>query len=176
MFSYLSLWLTKIPVNLAKARTGVCYYPTGKEGEDLLNEVASRYVEGMKDMEGRKPGPSSILGKWEKKLGLVFKKDLQEFGWVTLLKRHYGFLHRCVSIKTRYRRRLQNSLQSRGNGMWSCHEVHVHWAEVRTRPHWPVKLHVRKLRTQIWRTFTLTQFLITDTLEQSSSPYWSLLP
>ncbi|XP_027014852.2 ADP-ribosylhydrolase ARH1-like [Tachysurus fulvidraco] len=35
---------------------------TGKEGEDLLHEVASRYVEGMKDMEGRKPGPSSILG------------------------------------------------------------------------------------------------------------------
>lgn len=36
---------------------------TGKEGEDLLHEVAYHYVEGMKDMEGRKPGPSSILGK-----------------------------------------------------------------------------------------------------------------
>ncbi|KAF7704963.1 hypothetical protein HF521_020249 [Silurus meridionalis] len=36
---------------------------TGKEGEDLLQEVASHYVKGMKDMEGRKPGPSSILGK-----------------------------------------------------------------------------------------------------------------
>ncbi|MBN3307655.1 ADPRH hydrolase, partial [Amia calva] len=35
---------------------------TGKEGEELLQEVAFRYVEGMKDMEGRKPGPSSILG------------------------------------------------------------------------------------------------------------------
>ncbi|XP_037546950.1 protein ADP-ribosylarginine hydrolase [Nematolebias whitei] len=35
---------------------------TGKTGEDLLHEVAARYVEGMKDMEGRKPGPSSILG------------------------------------------------------------------------------------------------------------------
>lgn len=35
---------------------------TGKGGEELLHEVAGRYVEGMKDMEGRKPGPSSILG------------------------------------------------------------------------------------------------------------------
>ncbi|XP_019740446.1 ADP-ribosylarginine hydrolase isoform X2 [Hippocampus comes] len=35
---------------------------TGKEGEELLHEVAARYVEGMKDMEGRKPGPSSIHG------------------------------------------------------------------------------------------------------------------
>ncbi|XP_028825688.1 ADP-ribosylarginine hydrolase isoform X1 [Denticeps clupeoides] len=35
---------------------------TGKEGEELLHEVASNYVEAMKDMEGRKPGPSSILG------------------------------------------------------------------------------------------------------------------
>jgi len=35
---------------------------TGKVGEELLHEVARRYVEGMKDMEGRKPGPSSILG------------------------------------------------------------------------------------------------------------------
>ncbi|XP_051968589.1 ADP-ribosylarginine hydrolase [Xyrauchen texanus] len=35
---------------------------TGKEGEELLHEVAFRYVEGMKDMDGRKPGPSSILG------------------------------------------------------------------------------------------------------------------
>uniref|UniRef100_A0A8C7WGZ5 ADP-ribosylarginine hydrolase n=1 Tax=Oncorhynchus mykiss TaxID=8022 RepID=A0A8C7WGZ5_ONCMY len=34
---------------------------TGKEGEELLQDVAARYVEGMKDMEGRKPGPSSIL-------------------------------------------------------------------------------------------------------------------
>uniref|UniRef100_A0A3P8Z6F0 ADP-ribosylarginine hydrolase n=1 Tax=Esox lucius TaxID=8010 RepID=A0A3P8Z6F0_ESOLU len=35
---------------------------TGKEGEELLQDVAARYVEGMKDMERRKPGPSSILG------------------------------------------------------------------------------------------------------------------
>lgn len=28
-----------------------------------MHEVAARYVEAMKDMEGRKPGPSSILGK-----------------------------------------------------------------------------------------------------------------
>ncbi|XP_057682517.1 ADP-ribosylarginine hydrolase isoform X1 [Corythoichthys intestinalis] len=35
---------------------------TGKKGEELLHEVAARYVEAMKDMEGRKPGPSSILG------------------------------------------------------------------------------------------------------------------
>lgn len=35
----------------------------GKVGEELLHEVAARYVEGMKDMEGRKPGPSSILGE-----------------------------------------------------------------------------------------------------------------
>ncbi|XP_067286497.1 ADP-ribosylarginine hydrolase isoform X1 [Pseudorasbora parva] len=35
---------------------------TGKEGEELLHEVALHYVEGMNDMEGRKPGPSSILG------------------------------------------------------------------------------------------------------------------
>ncbi|XP_049916766.1 inactive ADP-ribosyltransferase arh2-like [Epinephelus moara] len=35
---------------------------TGKTGEELMHEVAARYVEGMKDMDGRKPGPSSILG------------------------------------------------------------------------------------------------------------------
>ncbi|XP_069044468.1 NFATC2-interacting protein isoform X2 [Lepisosteus oculatus] len=35
---------------------------TGQEGEGLLQEVAFRYVEAMKDMEGRKPGPSSMLG------------------------------------------------------------------------------------------------------------------
>lgn len=40
-----------------------CLCVIGKEGEELLHEVAFRYVEGMKDMEGRKPGPSSILGK-----------------------------------------------------------------------------------------------------------------
>lgn len=37
--------------------------PPGKGGEELLHEVAARYVEGMKDMDGRKPGPSSILGE-----------------------------------------------------------------------------------------------------------------
>ncbi|KAF7659508.1 hypothetical protein LDENG_00296030 [Lucifuga dentata] len=35
---------------------------TGKEGEELLHEVAARYVEGMKDMDGRAPGPSSMCG------------------------------------------------------------------------------------------------------------------
>ncbi|XP_036402259.1 ADP-ribosylarginine hydrolase [Megalops cyprinoides] len=35
---------------------------SGKEGEELLQDVAFRYVEAMKDMEGRKPGPSSIWG------------------------------------------------------------------------------------------------------------------
>ncbi|XP_043942179.1 protein ADP-ribosylarginine hydrolase-like [Protopterus annectens] len=35
---------------------------TGKEKEDLYQELAVRYVEAMKDMEGRKPGPTSILG------------------------------------------------------------------------------------------------------------------
>lgn len=60
----LFLSLIKIPMIFAKAYIDNCYYLVGKEGEDLLHEVASRYVEGMKDMEGRKPGPSSILGKW----------------------------------------------------------------------------------------------------------------
>nr|XP_030143200.3 protein ADP-ribosylarginine hydrolase-like isoform X2 [Taeniopygia guttata] len=35
---------------------------TGLEGEALLQELARRYVAAMGDMEGRKPGPSSILG------------------------------------------------------------------------------------------------------------------
>ncbi|XP_053219724.1 ADP-ribosylhydrolase ARH1-like isoform X1 [Podarcis raffonei] len=35
---------------------------TGKEGEELFQELAKRYVEAMNDMEGRKPGPTSILG------------------------------------------------------------------------------------------------------------------
>ncbi|NXH38533.1 ADPRH hydrolase, partial [Dicaeum eximium] len=35
---------------------------TGLEGEPLLQELARRYVAAMGDMEGRKPGPSSILG------------------------------------------------------------------------------------------------------------------
>lgn len=34
----------------------------GKNGEPLFQELASCYVEAMKDMEGRKPGPTSILG------------------------------------------------------------------------------------------------------------------
>ncbi|NWS24722.1 ADPRH hydrolase, partial [Polioptila caerulea] len=34
---------------------------TGLEGEPLLQELARRYVAAMGDMEGRKPGPSSIL-------------------------------------------------------------------------------------------------------------------
>ncbi|NP_001088264.2 uncharacterized protein LOC495095 [Xenopus laevis] len=35
---------------------------TGKLQEDLYMELASRYVSAMSDMEGRKPGPTSILG------------------------------------------------------------------------------------------------------------------
>nr|XP_033802346.1 protein ADP-ribosylarginine hydrolase-like isoform X2 [Geotrypetes seraphini] len=35
---------------------------TGKRQESLWQDLASRYVEAMKDMEGRKPGPTSILG------------------------------------------------------------------------------------------------------------------
>ncbi|XP_063031949.1 ADP-ribosylhydrolase ARH1-like [Melospiza melodia melodia] len=35
---------------------------TGLEEEPLLQELAQRYVAAMGDMEGRKPGPSSILG------------------------------------------------------------------------------------------------------------------
>ncbi|PWA16694.1 hypothetical protein CCH79_00017497 [Gambusia affinis] len=42
---------------------------TGKTGEELLHEVAGRYVEAMKDMDGRKPGPSSILGVSQLKPG-----------------------------------------------------------------------------------------------------------
>ncbi|XP_068160909.1 ADP-ribosylarginine hydrolase [Antennarius striatus] len=43
---------------------------TGKEGEELLHDVAARYVEGMKDMEGRMPGPSSMLGVSQLKPGM----------------------------------------------------------------------------------------------------------
>ncbi|KYO25070.1 protein ADP-ribosylarginine hydrolase [Alligator mississippiensis] len=35
---------------------------TGLSGDALLQELARRYVEAMGDMEGRKPGPTSILG------------------------------------------------------------------------------------------------------------------
>ncbi|XP_064357200.1 ADP-ribosylhydrolase ARH1-like [Dromaius novaehollandiae] len=35
---------------------------TGLEGEALLQELARRYVAAMGDMEGRKPGPTSLLG------------------------------------------------------------------------------------------------------------------
>lgn len=35
----------------------------GKVGEELLHEVAARYVVGMTDMDGRAPGPSSIWGE-----------------------------------------------------------------------------------------------------------------
>ncbi|XP_070539701.1 ADP-ribosylhydrolase ARH1-like [Ptychodera flava] len=35
---------------------------TGKSGEDLFQELAGKYVECMNDMEGRKPGPTSMLG------------------------------------------------------------------------------------------------------------------
>ncbi|XP_022525092.2 ADP-ribosylhydrolase ARH1 isoform X1 [Astyanax mexicanus] len=35
---------------------------TGKEGEELLHEVAWRYQKGMEDMSGRAPGGSTIMG------------------------------------------------------------------------------------------------------------------
>ncbi|KAM8877831.1 ADP-ribosylhydrolase ARH1-like [Synchiropus picturatus] len=35
---------------------------TGKAGEDLLHEVAARYMEAMKDLEGRAPGRACSLG------------------------------------------------------------------------------------------------------------------
>lgn len=38
--------------------------PSGLEGEPLLQELARCYVAAMSDMEGRKPGPTSILGEW----------------------------------------------------------------------------------------------------------------
>ncbi|NWQ98873.1 ADPRH hydrolase, partial [Burhinus bistriatus] len=42
---------------------------TGLEGEPLLQELARRYVAAMGDMEGRKPGPTSILGEWCPRVG-----------------------------------------------------------------------------------------------------------
>ncbi|GAB0201683.1 ADP-ribosylhydrolase ARH1-like [Grus japonensis] len=46
------------------ARRGGPHCPPhpGLEGEPLLQELAHRYVAAMSDMEGRKPGPTSILG------------------------------------------------------------------------------------------------------------------
>ncbi|XP_059809321.1 ADP-ribosylarginine hydrolase [Hypanus sabinus] len=44
---------------------------SGKEGDDLMQELAFRYVEAMKDMEGRKPGPTSILGTSQLRPGEV---------------------------------------------------------------------------------------------------------
>lgn len=35
---------------------------TGKLGDELYQDLAARYVSAMTDMEGRKPGPTSILG------------------------------------------------------------------------------------------------------------------
>ncbi|CAH2308133.1 ADP-ribosylarginine hydrolase-like [Pelobates cultripes] len=35
---------------------------TGKVEEELYHELATRYISAMSDMEGRKPGPTSILG------------------------------------------------------------------------------------------------------------------
>lgn len=56
MISKQPAWLTGLQFDHAVSHTG-------KKGEELLHEVAARYVEGMKDMDGRAPGPSSILGE-----------------------------------------------------------------------------------------------------------------
>ncbi|XP_041038474.1 ADP-ribosylarginine hydrolase [Carcharodon carcharias] len=42
---------------------------SGKEHDDLLHDLAARYVEAMKDMDNRKPGPTSILGTSQLKPG-----------------------------------------------------------------------------------------------------------
>lgn len=51
---------------MAKAHVISCCYLVGKEGEELLHEVAFHYKEGMKDMSGRAPGAASIRGKQKK--------------------------------------------------------------------------------------------------------------
>lgn len=38
----------------------------GKEGEGLLHEVASHYIIGMKDMNERAPGHTTVNGKKQK--------------------------------------------------------------------------------------------------------------
>ncbi|XP_017294505.1 protein ADP-ribosylarginine hydrolase-like [Kryptolebias marmoratus] len=43
---------------------------TGKDGEDLLHEVAARYVEGMKDMVGRAPGATTMKAVSQLRPGL----------------------------------------------------------------------------------------------------------
>nr|AJG01884.1 ADPRH1 [Nipponia nippon] len=52
------------PLQLGGPGGGVLTNPpsSGLEGEPLLQELARRYVAAMGDMEGRKPGPTSILG------------------------------------------------------------------------------------------------------------------
>lgn len=52
------------PVPATLGNPGRFSHPgTGLEGEPLLQELARRYVAAMGDMEGRKPGPSSMLGE-----------------------------------------------------------------------------------------------------------------
>lgn len=105
---------------------------TGKTGEELLHEVAGRYVEGMKDMDGRKPGPSSILGKplsWlkNKRKNMSFRKYVTEvYGEMALT-----LFSRSVTAEAWTGRRLSSALQPGGDRLWSGHEVHVHWTQVR---------------------------------------------
>lgn len=59
----------------------------GKTGEELLHEVAARYVVGMTDMDGRAPGPSSISGE---RVIVLPNNDLEE-----LSKSGFGLV-RCL--------------------------------------------------------------------------------
>lgn len=50
-------------------------------------------------------------------------------------------LFRGLSAEAWGGRGLQGALQPRGDRLWSCHEVHVHWPEVR---HFPEEKHVMR--------------------------------
>lgn len=90
--------------------------------------MAARYVEAMKDMDGRKPGPSSILGKLssclENKTKSICVAGCLRGNGLTLFPRG-------VAAEAWTGRRLPSPLQPRGDGLWSCYEVHVHWTQVR---------------------------------------------
>lgn len=82
-------------------------------------------MEGMKDMDGRKPGPSSILGEPSSCLQSqthTFVAAEGGNGWFSV--------SRSVAAEAWTGRRLPGALQPRGDGLWGRHEVHVHWAQV----------------------------------------------